>query len=150
MFNIAQYIVATEDNGVSIKIPVDWMLHTDGRGYWSNVAKPVRVTALTMFVGTVKDEDGYYGDGDLGVHYDTATWDNAVDGLIYTDKLFMDELRTLLAFELGDGAVADTVDYSEQGMQGVNYVSMDVGEMFMRELEPMFRWTINKSPLQVA
>ena len=133
MFNIAQYIVATEDNGVSIKIPVDWMLRTNGRGYWSTAAKPVRVTALTMFVGTEKDEDGYYGDGDLGVHYDEATWDNEQDGLIYTDKLFMDGLRTRLAFLIGDGkgggAVGYTIEYSEQGMQDDGRVSCDAYEL---------------------
>ena len=128
MFNIKQYITHEDSEGFTFELPVQWTLHTNGGGYWSDVAKPVKVDRLTMFVSTVKDGD-YYGDGDLGVHYDEATWDNATDGLIYTDKLFMDELRTCLAFEIGDGTVADTVEYSEQGMQDDGRVSCDAFEL---------------------
>jgi hypothetical protein len=41
----------------------------------------------------------------------------------------------------------DDITYSEQGMQGYNYVSMDVGEDFLREIEPMYRWLINKESI---
>jgi hypothetical protein len=40
-------------------------------------------------------------------------------------------------------ALAD-IDYSEAGMQGDNFVSMDVGGDFIRECEALYRFTINK------
>jgi hypothetical protein len=49
-------------------------------------------------------------------------------GLIYTDKLFMTELKELLT---SMGFDASDVSYSEQGMQGDTYVSCDVGELFI-------------------
>ena len=52
-----------------------------------------------------------------------------IDGLIYTDKDFIAELRMFLAQH---GLPGDDVDYSEQGMQGDDYVSLDAGEEFVR------------------
>jgi hypothetical protein len=66
--------------------------------------------------------------GELRVYFNTATWDVNKQGLIYTDKQFMRELKELLTtmgFDAGD------VSYSEQGMQGDTYVSCDVGERFI-------------------
>jgi hypothetical protein len=40
-------------------------------------------------------------------------------------------------------AALDDIDYSEQGMQGDNYVSMDVGSDFIRECDALYRFTIN-------
>jgi hypothetical protein len=36
------------------------------------------------------------------------------------------------------------IDYSEAGMQGSNYVSMDVGGDFVRECEALHRFVINR------
>jgi hypothetical protein len=66
--------------------------------------------------------------GELRVRFNTATWDTHKDGLIYTDKQFMRELKELLTAK---GFDASDVDYSEQGMQGDTYVSLDVGECFI-------------------
>jgi len=63
--------------------------------------------------------------GELRVYFNTATWDVDKDGLIYTDSLFLEELCGLLT---SMGIDASDVSYSEQGMQGDNYVSCDVGE----------------------
>ena len=52
------------------------------------------------------------------------------DGLIYTDKTFMNELRAELNFL---GLIGDDVTYSEQGMQGNDYVSCDVGTEFIEQ-----------------
>ena len=98
-------------------------LHTNGSGYWSNKAKAVAVTKLN--VPYVDDEGDF---GELRVYFNTDTWDVDTDGLIYTDKQFMTELRTALTNAGFDG---NDVDYSEQGMQGDNYVSLDVGPKFI-------------------
>jgi hypothetical protein len=97
---------------------------TAGDGYWSNVAKSVSVTGVGL--GYVNDEEDF---GELRVYFDTNTWDVNEDGLIYTDSLFLAMLRERLA---ACGFDATDVTYSEQGMQGDNYVSLDVGEKFLR------------------
>ena len=104
-------------------------LHTNGNGYWSNVAKAVEITSLDLQY--ISDEKDF---GELCVHFNTATWDTAKDGLIYTDKLFMQELRAYLQTLGFTAEEANDVNYSEQGMQEDFYVSCDVGLDFINGL----------------
>lgn len=99
------------------------VLHTDGSGYWSHYQRPVKLVKLT--IGYINDEEDF---GELRVFFDTETWDNREHGLIYTDNLFLTELRQFLD---SVGLPGYDVDYSEQGMQGRNYVSLDVGKPFL-------------------
>jgi hypothetical protein len=98
------------------------VFNTAGDGYWSNVSKDVEVTDMKL--GYVSDEQDF---GELRVYFDTATWNVNKDGLIYTDSLFKQELMKFVAEQ---GLVVDLC-YSEQGMQGDNYVSLDVGAEFL-------------------
>jgi hypothetical protein len=98
-------------------------LHTAGDGLWSNKAKTVDITGLQL--SYMNDELDF---GELRVFFDTATWDTDTDGLIYTDTLFLEDLCLLLD---NLGVDASDVGYSEQGMQGDTYVSLDVGECFI-------------------
>ena len=95
---------------------------TAGDGYWSNVSKDVEVTDMKL--GYVSDEQDF---GELRVYFDTATWNVNKDGLIYTDSKFKQDL---MQFVKQQGLVVDLC-YSEQGMQGDNYVSLDVGKEFL-------------------
>ena len=104
-------------------------LHTNGKGYWSNTAKAVTVEALDLHY--INEEKDF---GELCVHFNTNDWDVDVDGLIYTDKLFMAELRAYLVTLGFTEAEANDVSYSEQGMQGDEYVSCDVGLDFINGL----------------
>jgi hypothetical protein len=88
-------------------------LHTNGRGYWSNKAKAVDVTRLDLQYCTAERDFG-----ELCVHFTSASWDVNVDGLIYTDPLFISELREYLQTIGFTLAEAKDVHYSEQGMQG--------------------------------
>jgi len=102
---------------------VDATCNTAGDGYWSRTAKAVQITGLQL--AYTNDELDF---GELRVRFNTSTWDVNKDGLIYTDSLFeaeLCELLTSLGFDASD------VSYSEQGMQGNNYVSCDVGECFI-------------------
>ncbi len=103
---------------------------TSGGGYWSNVAKPVVIT--NMRVAYVNDENDF---GELRVYFDTKTWDVNEDGLIYTDRGFMTDLRNFLALQ---GLNNLDVEYSEQGMQGDNYVSLDIGKDFLDAWDAKF------------
>lgn len=103
------------------------VLSTDGCGYWSEVAKDVKVIGYA--VPYINDEQDF---GELRVYFDTKTWDVDKDGLIYTDRKFereLVELFTRLGFAGSD------ISYSEQGMQGNNYVSLDIGEEFIRSID---------------
>lgn len=106
-------------------------LNTDGRGYWSDVAKPVQTRKIS--VDYVNDEHTF---GELRVHFNSS-WDVNKDGLIYTDSLFLRELRKELITAGFTKAAAADVDYSEQGMQGDTYVSLDVGKKFLAAWDKM-------------
>jgi hypothetical protein len=95
---------------------------TSGTGYWSSVAKAVEI--VDMQLGYVSDEGDF---GELRVYFNTDTWDVKQDGLIYTDKQFK---LDLMQFVKEHGLVVDLC-YSEQGMQGTDYVSLDVGKDFL-------------------
>ena len=109
-------------------------LHTNGLGYWSNIAKAVDITALDLlYISEDKDF------GELCVHFavddfPSNCWDVSTMGLIYTDKQFKRELREYLVSLGFTQAEADDVEYSEQGMQGDSYVSCDVGAVFINGL----------------
>ena len=98
------------------------IFNTSGDGYWSDVAKPVEI--VDMRLGYVSDEGDF---GELCVYFNTDTWDVEKDGLIYTDSQFYEDLQ---AFIKQQGLVVDLC-YSEQGMQGEDYVSLDVGKDFL-------------------
>lgn len=98
------------------------IFNTSGDGYWSNVAKAVEITDMRL--GYVSDEGDF---GELRVYFNTDTWDVNTDGLIYTDKQFKIDLMQFLTVH---NLVVDLC-YSEQGMQGDNYVSLDVGKDFL-------------------
>jgi hypothetical protein len=102
---------------------VNATLNTNGNGYWSRTVAAVEITALQL--AYINDELDF---GELRVYFNTKTWDVNKQGLIYTDKQFMRELKELLTAK---GFDSKDVSYSEQGMQGDNYVSCDVGERFI-------------------
>lgn len=121
---------------------VNWQTHTCGTGHWSQAVKGVQV--LRIELAYTNDEGDF---GELRAYFNTGTWDVVRDGLIYTDPVWIGEFRALMrSLGFTRNAVND-INYSEQGMQGADNVSMDVGAEFMREVEPMYRWTINKQPI---
>ena len=116
-------------------IKVSATLNTNGRGLWSRTATAVDVTKMDLqYCNSEKDF------GELCVYFATDDftaneWDVSVDGLIYTDKLFLQELRAYLQTIGFSESEANDVSYSEQGMQTDNYVSLDVGALFIAGLE---------------
>lgn len=102
---------------------------TSGVGYWSSTAKTVEI--VDMRLGYVADDKEF---GELRVYFNTDTWDVNTDGLIYTDKGFYADLQEFIKQQ---GLVVDLC-YSEQGMQGDDYVSLDVGAEFIASWEAKF------------
>lgn len=106
------------------------VFNTCGNGYWSRERKAV--TIVDMQLGYVDDEKDF---GELRVYFDTKTWNINKDGLIYTDGQFEEELQAFLDSHSLKGS---DVSYSEQGMQGDDYVSLDVGKKFIKTWEAKF------------
>lgn len=104
--------------------------HTNGKGFWSREKREVHIKeALVNFMAD-------YGDGPHGeliAKFTKKTWNIYEHGLIYTDDLWIKEFRKqLVGLGLSEAAAKDC-SYSEQGMQGEDYVSMDVGSKFLKE-----------------
>ena len=121
---VKQFISNVNAEGFSFEITVNKTFTTCGDGYWSNVVKEVFVTSISMYIGTVQEDD-YFGDGDLAVNYTEATWDNAVDGLIYTDSAFLAQVQDFLINAGFNAEAVNDISYSEQGMQDDERVSCD-------------------------
>lgn len=102
------------------------ILHTDGKGLWSDEARKVFVTGLKVYG---YGQETMHGFGELRVYFNPSKWNINEHGLIYTDDRFIEELRDRLHAR---GLPYHDVRYSEQGMQGDDYVSCDVGEDFMK------------------
>lgn len=108
---------------------VNFLCQTSGKGFWSAESKDTHITGVGL--GFSNEEETF---GELRARFTKDSWDVDTDGLIYTDPMWIREFRSKLqeAFHLTDAAVAD-IEYSEQGMQGDNYVSMDIGKDFLDE-----------------
>lgn len=107
-----------DDGTVELNVPgYRYRLKTDGSGLWSEAAKPVTIAKVQLVLPH----------REVRVYFDTDTWDVGEDGLIYTDNAFLRGLKSLLKKH---GYDANGIDYSEQGMQGDDYVSLDADEAF--------------------
>lgn len=109
--------------------------HTNGKGLWSDEARPVHINQIGF---GYKSTDYYPEDpfnGELRAYYENSgftsgSWNNDAYGLIYTDKLWMKEFKAALRTIGFSQKAVQNISFSEQGMQGSNYVSMDVGPAF--------------------
>ena len=106
--------------------------NTNGKGIWSKSTKAVRI--LDMRLMNVRDFDDECT-GELRVYFDVNTWDVRENGLIYTDPGFAAELRKFLGEH---GLPGNAVYYSEQGMQGTNFVSLDADDEFVKAWSDKF------------
>jgi hypothetical protein len=104
-------------------ISVNKNILTAGDGYWSIESRNVQINGLCL--SYVCKEKNF---GELRVYFNTDTWNTMKHGLIYTDEAFLKELRAYLD---SLSLVGADVYYSEQGMQGDNFVSFDVCEKFI-------------------
>lgn len=105
------------------------VFRTNGSGLWSERSAEVKVLQLSLHY---TNESNTFGE--LRVYFDSWAWDVKTDGFIYTDKHWLKDLRKYLN---ENGLAGNDVSYSEYGMQGRNFVSLDVGELFIKEWNEM-------------
>lgn len=114
------------------------IFRTAGDGFWSDQARAVRILDMRLaYIDPALDF------GELRVYFDTQTWDRDQHGLIYTDRQFIRDLRRFLH---GQGLSGSDVEYSEQGMQGSDYVSLDVGAEFLASWSRKFQVQLEPTP----
>ena len=104
------------------------ILSTSGTGLWSSESRKVSVNRIGL--AYLNDTKSF---GELRVYFDESTWDTTTDGLIYTDPFFLQQLKEALVRTGYSPKACEGIDYSEQGMQGDNFVSFDVNAEFIRE-----------------
>lgn len=102
---------------------------TAGNGLWSDEERSVKVLKATIR-GFMPE---YPSCGDLRVKFSIKTWNTDKHGLIYTDTLWLREFKQLLESRGFSKKAVNEVDYSEQGMQGNDYVSLDIDKRFLKE-----------------
>ena len=119
--------------------PVNFVTRTDGNGYWSKAVKTVPINRVRL--AYLNEEENF---GELRAYFDTKEWDVNTDGLIYTDMMWKHSFLTCMENVMGfsPDAILD-ISYSEMGMQGNNYVSMDVGEQFILECDALYRFAVH-------
>jgi hypothetical protein len=123
---------------------VNFRTQTNGNGYWSSKKKCVTINRIEL---AYVDEGGQFGE--LRAYFDPVEWDIDTDGLIYSDMGWKRSFLTCLeTMGFSTDAILH-VSYSEQGMQGTNYVSMDVSEDFIRECEALYRFIINRQAVNM-
>jgi hypothetical protein len=128
--------------------PVNFVTRTDGSGHWSRKVKTVRINRVEVHNYTV---NGNATDlGEMRAYFDRSDWNVDLDGLIYTDMLWKHSFLTCMENEFGfsPDAILD-VSYSEQGMQGDNYVSMDVGPQFLLECNALYRFIVHREAVNI-
>ena len=94
-------------------------LHTSGTSSRSKVSKAVRITGFSIWTDGTAAE--------VTAAYNTDDWNPKVDGLIYTDPTFLEELK---AYFTQQGVDARELNYSEHCLQNENYVHLTAGEIF--------------------
>ena len=123
---------------------VNFRTQTAGNGYWSSTQKFVAINRVRL---AYLDEAGTFGE--LRAYFDPKEWDVDNDGLIYTDSAWMKNFKTCMGTLGFSDAALDDINYSEMGMQGDRYVSMDVGVDFIRECSPLYRFAVNKEAINI-
>lgn len=113
---------------------IDITATTNGRGFWSREIRKVnhKKMQLSCF-GKDPDLEFAYGYYELRVFFNQKNWNTKKHGLIYTDRQWeKDFKRELINMGFSKSAVKNC-NFSEQGMQGDNYISLDAGPKFAKD-----------------
>jgi hypothetical protein len=97
---------------------------TSGTGHWTSEKRQVGIKSIELCY--TDDELGF---ANIVAFFKTGDWNTEKHGLIYTDRKWLANFRKLCN---SLGLPGCDVDYTEQGMQGTDYVSLCVGKKFLK------------------
>ena len=89
----------------------------------------IKIKILPADIFRVMDSQIY---GNLNAYFSPKQWNTERHGLIYTDSLFEKGVKNLLKAK--GFTYWNDINYSEQGMQGRDYVNFDCGDNLSDEL----------------
>ena len=102
--------------------------NTNGKGLWSRSQR--KINHKKIEINTFCDNFSFY---ELRVFFNKKDWNVDKHGLVYTDPLWIKEFRQgLVNMGFSKASVKDC-DYSEQGMQSDDYISLDASPKFAKE-----------------
>lgn len=107
--------------------------------------KPRFITGELVFKTDLYDDEPHLH---ARFYFDPTLWDVDVNGWIYGDDVFMNELHNRL--QARGWHFWNNINYSESGMQDRNYVDMDVNEKMFYDLvnngiSATTEWTVAKT-----
>lgn len=107
------------------------------RGLWGKHAEPIEfeVSEAEVVYGDAESENGF-----VSLNIRLSGYQADQHGLIYTDSTFLASLKAVLAQAGMDG---EALHYSEAGMQGDDYVNLDVS---FYTLDPASRPEASRQP----
>lgn len=118
--------------------PFKAVTKTAGNGHWSRDIRKIIHSRAELCLWDDQLDDYVNRNlpikfGEMRVYFPKKNWDVTKHGLIYTDPQWIKDFRASLV-SLGFSANSvRNVDYTEQGMQGDNYVSLDVDNAFIKQ-----------------
>jgi hypothetical protein len=112
------------------RLKIKFIASTGGNGLWSR--HKAAVTVKEFEIHQLHRYNNKFV-GELRVFFSTKEWNIQKYGLIYTDFEWLRQFRNKLIENGFSKKAANAVSYSEQGMQGDNYVSLDAGTDFIKE-----------------
>jgi hypothetical protein len=110
---------ASHGDWIALVPPRLFQCRVGGDGLWSDKETIVDITAILP--DTVRDKY-------ITFMVFFENWNVDEDGLIYTDKTFKEDFRNHLIYLGLNPEVAARISYTEQGMQGDDYVSMETDD----------------------
>jgi len=103
---------------------------TTGHGLWSEEVRTVTSSKIEIKIGEVYTNLQEFAVNMtiyLNVFFTKKVWDTDKHGLIYTDEGWLKDFRTQFADRFPSLSwTAKKIDYTEHGMQGTNYVSLEI------------------------
>jgi len=118
-----------------MRVPFEHTIRTGGQGIWSNVEALIKTREISLDIESKT----------LNVYFDQDTWNIEKDGLIYTDPVFINQLRSILNSLGLNGA---EVTYSEQGLQGRDFVNFDLTLDFVKSFLDVYPHAIHPLALR--
>jgi hypothetical protein len=109
-------------------LQINTVCNTTASGFWTHAKKPVKVTELELVVNYV---DGAIKYGEVRVHFDEGCWNEQIDGLIFSDKNFLHELKEALKSK--GMPAAEYLSYGAKDEQGKTFVQLDCDKAFITE-----------------